>query len=100
MSFFSKSEPALTKCTKKVSLIISTLGEADKLMVAKTVNSLVYAIKHMSSMPSEITDELWGALVTIARKVFTGSDPDMLMDELRAGMSSELASLIDREARK
>lgn len=95
-----KGEPALTKSARKVSDIIASLDDVGRERACQTVRGLIVGIQGLGSLPPDVAGEMWTMLVTVARKAVVGASEEKLFSEIRAGLSDDLITLIEREVKQ
>jgi len=96
--FGGDKEPKLTQLARKISAGVADSNHRDRS--AQTVAALVHGIRHMSALPPEVTEGLWSLLLTVGRKALTGTDPETMFSEIKAGCSADLIAIIEAEARR
>lgn len=100
MKLFGKSEPTLTKLARKISLAVETLAPDKKPLAVETIKYLTLAIRSLGNLTDEITETLFSVVLTLIRKsAMPGHDSEEMFSELKAGLSEELLTAIEKQAR-
>lgn len=99
MKFFDnlkgKKAPKLTREAQVLSKELESLDELNLHRTTETCSGIIKAVGNLSRMPESVTSQLTSIVMIIFTKLAVpGSSSDVLMEQIKDGLSPEIQELI------